>query len=123
MTTKSILLVDDEKLLRLSLQVNLEGEGFEVCTADSAETALTELNNRRYDLLLTDYLMEGANGVELMQQARVLYPEIKVIVFSGFGDEYAADEILKFGADGFFCKPIDFDHLLEQIGKLLLITS
>ena len=119
MTRQSILLVDDEKVLRLSLQSNLKREGFEVASAESAETAITLLRHRSYDLLLTDYLMEGINGVELMRQARELYPDINVIVFSGYAEENLADQITRLGADAFFCKPIEFEDLLKLICKIV----
>ena len=119
MPRQSILLVDDVEVLRLSLQVNLKREGFEVGDAKSAETAIAILKNRPYDLLLTDYLMEGDNGVKLMQQARELYPELKVIIFSGYADEDLADEIIRLGSDAFFCKPVSFDDLLDLISETL----
>ncbi len=119
MSKQSILLVDDEEVLRLSLQANLRREGFEVKSAENAGTAISALKHRSYDLLLTDYLMEAVNGVELMQQARELHPEIKVIVFSGYADEHSTDEITRLGADAFFCKPISFDNLLELISQIL----
>ena len=114
MLGQSILLVDDEELLRLSLQVNMEREGFAVDTAESGEEALTALQDCPYSLLLTDYLMVGISGIELMQQAKSLHPGIKVIVFSGYEDLDLTHEIRRLGADDFFCKPIDFDDLLER---------
>jgi DNA-binding NtrC family response regulator len=119
MTKQSILIVDDEELLRLSLKFNMEREGFEVDTADSAESGLAILKERSYNLLLIDYLMEQVNGIELMQQARELYPELKVIIISGYGTKKLADEIRRLGANDFICKPIDFNDLLERISNTL----
>lgn len=119
MTKQSILLVDDEDVLRLSLQTNLRREGFEVVSTENAETALTVLKHQSYDLLLTDYLMETVNGLELMQQAKKLYPEIKVVVFSGYADKNTVEKIIRLGADAFFCKPIGFDNLIELITQTL----
>ncbi len=120
MTKQSVLLVDDEDLLRLSLKANLGREGFEIAVAANAETALLMLHARQYDLLLTDYLMEGIDGIALMKRAKELYSEIKVIVFSGLEDEELTDAILRLGADDFFVKPIVFDELLERVSKVLL---
>ncbi len=94
-------------------------EGFEIMGAENAEAAINFLRDRSYDLLLTDYLMEGVTGIELMQQARKLYPEIKVIIFSGYADHSLADKIIRLGADAFFCKPVGFDDLLKFITRVL----
>jgi CheY-like chemotaxis protein len=119
MSRHRILIVDDEELLRLSLQVNLEGEGFEVGVAESAETALAALRKQPYDLLLTDYLMERVDGIELMQQAKKLLPKIKVIVFSGFEDKGSSEKFRALGVDDFFCKPVDLEDLLKRIATIL----
>lgn len=119
MSRQSLLIVDDEKLICKAVKVNLESSGFEVGTAESAESALTALKERPYDLLLTDYLMEEVNGVELMLQARELYPEIKVIVSSGFVEEVVVEEILRLGADGFLRKPFNLTDLLERISEVM----
>ena len=119
MDSKSILLVDDEVLLLRSLKVNLKSEGYDVTSAESGEQAVICLQERSFDLLLTDYLMEEMTGGDLLLEARKLQPEIKVIVFSGYEDESSCDELIGLGADDFFCKPIDFDQLLERISRVL----
>jgi DNA-binding response OmpR family regulator len=119
MTQQSILLVDDEDLLRLSLKANLRREGFEIDVAVSAEMALAMLHDRSYNLLITDYLLPGIDGIELMQQAKKIYSDIKVIVFSGLHDKESIDEIFRLGANDFFCKPIDFNELLERISQVM----
>ena len=119
MDNKSILLADDELLLLKSLESNLKREGYEVTPVENAEQAITCLQKRSFDLLLTDYLMEDMTGVELLVEAKKLQPQIKVIVFSGYEDKDSAEIIKGLGADDFFCKPIDFDELLERISKVL----
>jgi len=114
-----ILLVDDEELVRRSLAVNLKREGFELSSAASAEEALAILKEEPYDLLLTDYLMEGMTGIELLKLAKELNPQMKVIVFSGYEDKDSSDEIIRLGANGFICKPVDFEELLERIAAVL----
>lgn len=116
---KSILLVDDEIVLRLSLEFNLQREGFEISCAASGEEALAELAKRQYDLLLTDYFMEDMNGVELMHKARKIQPAIKVMVFSGYSEDGFAAELQDQGADDFFCKPIEYQELLARLTKTM----
>ncbi len=119
MDKQSILLVDDELLIRRALEYNLQREGFDVRSAEDGEQALAILQERSFGLVLTDYLMEGMNGIELMKLARKLYPQIKVIIFSGYEDKGSTDEILGLGADDFLCKPINFNDLLERILSVL----
>lgn len=119
MDPKSILLVDDELLLRKSLEANLKGEGYDVVSAASGEQAMTYLQGKSFDLLLSDLLMEEITGRELLIEARKLQPRIKVIIFSGYTDKNSADEIIGLGADDFFCKPIDFGELIKRISIVL----
>lgn len=119
MANTRILLVDDEELVRRSLEANLMREGFEMSSASSAEDALAILRKWPCDLLLSDYLMEGMTGIELLKKAKELYPQIKVIIFSGQKEKDSAPEIVNFDENGFLCKPIDFEELLERIDIVL----
>jgi len=114
-----ILLVDDEELIRRSLEVNLRREGFEIFSVASAEAALATLQHQPCDLLLTDYFMEGMTGTDLLKEVKKLYPQIKVIIFSGYEKKDSAEEMLRLDADDFICKPIDFEDLLERIAGVL----
>ncbi len=119
MAKARILLVDDEELVRRSLEANLKREGFEMASASSAEEALSRMQQFPCDLLLTDYLMEGMTGIDLLKKAKELYPQVKVIVFSGYEEKDSAEEILRLGANCFLCKPIDFEELLARIDEVL----
>ena len=117
--SKSIVLVDDEALVRMALKFNLQGEGFEVDEANSGETGFAMLAKRPYDLLLTDYLMEGMSGAELIRKMKKLYPNTKIMVFSGYEHGDLADRMKELGVDNFFGKPIDFDDLTAKIAQVL----
>ena len=119
MTKKSIMVVDDDELIRLALKINLERAGFDISIAETAESALERLNEHQYDLLLNDFLMPGINGLELMLQAKKIYPDIKVIIFSGFAEESMPDMFLELGADYFFQKPINTKDLVKCIQNIL----
>ncbi len=115
MTNPAILLVEDEQLLRMSFALNLKRKGYVAKTTESGEQALTHLQQQSVDVLITDYLMLGMTGTELMVQAKILQPEIKVIVMSGFGESDVKKHIMNFGADSFLFKPITIDQLIKQI--------
>ncbi len=112
-----ILLVDDELIILQALSINLQKSGYEVTTAANGEEALARLEEQSYDIIITDYLMGSINGVELSNAAKRLYPETKVIIFSGNIEQNLNK--LTSGADCILSKPIGLDNMLESIKKLL----
>lgn len=119
MTNPNVLLVEDEQLLRMSLELNLRRNGVQVISAENGTEALVLLQRHLCELLITDYLMEGMTGIEFLQQARQQFPGIKVIVISGYAEEALKDEILQAGADRFLWKPVNMETLLKTIEGLL----
>jgi CheY-like chemotaxis protein len=82
---KAILFVDDHELLaRLSCEI-LEMQGYRAASAYSAQDALDKLKGQKFDLLVTDFRMEGMNGLELARQVHANSPEIPVIIVTGYG--------------------------------------
>jgi CheY-like chemotaxis protein len=81
----TILLVDDEDVVRAATAEMLEDVGYTVLQADSGPAALAMLRNAEpIDLLVTDYLMPGMNGVELIRNARNLEPSLPALIISGY---------------------------------------
>jgi CheY-like chemotaxis protein len=111
----SILYVEDDHLLRESISEALEMEGFVVRGASSAEEALAALESRRYDILLTDYLLPRQNGDWLLRQAATsgFLEETSALVFTG--------EDAPPGVDGYPClnKTIDLPVLLSALRGML----
>jgi CheY-like chemotaxis protein len=111
----SILYVEDDHHLRQAISEALEMEGFVVRSAGSAEEALAALESRRYDILLTDYLLPRQNGDWLLRQASTsgLLEETSALVFTG--EEAPA------GVDGYPClsKAIDLPVLLSALRGML----
>jgi CheY-like chemotaxis protein len=81
-----VLLVDDEELVRLSTAAMLVDLGYEVFEASSGEEALQMLQVTAPDLLLTDHLMPGMNGVELVKEARARIPSLPALIISGYAE-------------------------------------
>ncbi|MGB8772035.1 MAG: response regulator [Candidatus Korobacteraceae bacterium] len=82
---KAILFVDDHELLaRLSCDI-LEMQGYRAVSACSAQDALDKLTRQKFDLVVTDFRMEGMNGLELAKQVHASSPEIPVIIVTGYG--------------------------------------
>lgn len=117
MTMKTLLLVDDEASIRQALSRNLQKSNYDVTSATNGAEAFSYLQDKPYDLIVTDYLMDGISGLELMSKARELYPDIKVIVFSGYMEQNF-EEVLR-QADCFLAKPIGLNDLLDAIETVL----
>ncbi len=114
MTGKSILLVDDEETVLASIGWFLEHHGFELTTAGGGDEAIALLRKRRFDLVITDLVMAEADGVAVLKTAKSLYPEIGVIILTGFGDVGSAVRTLQLGADDFMQKPCDIEELISK---------
>ena len=113
-----ILVVDDEPQIRRSLQIGLEGKGYAVFTAARAEQALESIESHRPDVIVTDLLMPGMDGLELTRRIRS-QSYIPIIVLSAIGDERKKVEALELGADDYVTKPFGMDELLARIKSVL----
>ncbi|MFN8061851.1 MAG: response regulator transcription factor [Vicinamibacterales bacterium] len=113
-----ILVVDDEPHIRRSLAVSLEGRGFEVSTAESAEDALRQCDSQLPDVLIVDVLLPGLDGIELVKQIRTR-SAVPIIVLSAIGEERKKVEALELGADDYVTKPFGVDELLARTRTVL----
>ena len=112
---KSILYVDDHEVLaRLSCEI-LQMQGYRADYAYNAADALNKFENGKYDILVTDYCMEGMNGLELARQVRQKTPDVPVIIVTG----YEHDNLPCEAVSAWLEKQDMFPALLDQI-KLLL---
>ncbi len=118
MTAKKILLIDDEEIIRLSLQQDLQDEGYEVDMAADGETAVM-MFNRGYDLIITDLMMEGMDGLAVLQKARENDPHQAVFILTGYGELSSAIDALRLGAADYLLKPYNYEELLLRIENCL----
>lgn len=118
---KTILIVEDEGLLREVLRENLEETGARILEADSGEKALWLLGKEEVDLLVTDMHMPDGNGLELIEKLHQQNPKkIPVIFLSGdMGLELSQEEWLMRGVAAFFSKPFDLDSIVTEVKRLL----
>jgi PAS domain S-box-containing protein len=113
---KKILLVDDEEVIRLSFKRELR-DFYDVTLASSYTEALAFLSEKQFDLLITDLVMPGLNGLELLKNVKMHSPEMYVIIITAYGEIGAVIEALRAGADDFLLKPCDVEELLLRIDK------
>jgi len=113
-----ILVVDDELIMRDSLKAWLEDEGFAVDTAASGPEALNHLSKQTYELMLADIKMPGMDGVELLQKAKEIFPDLSVVMMTAYATVETAVEAMKIGALDYLLKPFDPDTLIPMIIRI-----
>src|SRR4051812_33726812 len=118
-TGPRLLLVDDDPLIVNSLSEFLRLEGYGVDTADNGSQAVEMLAATRYNLVLTDVNMPRTNGLELLRTIKNQYPDVVVLVITGYGTIENAVEAVKMGAFEYLTKPIIDDEIRVTIQKAL----
>jgi two-component system, NtrC family, response regulator HydG len=115
-----ILIADDQEMMRDSLATTLVREGHEVIAAGDGAMAIQRLNTpARFDLLLTDLKMPRVTGMELLQEARKLRPDMPVVLMTAFATVATAVEAMKQGAYDYIQKPFDGDELKLLVDRTL----
>ncbi len=107
----SILVVDDEEIVRESLSAWFEEDGYTVDKAANAVEALNKLNIRRWDIYFIDIKMPGIDGLELMHRIQEIDKEALIIIITAYASVDTAVQALKNGAYDYVTKPFDPDHL------------
>jgi DNA-binding response OmpR family regulator len=118
MIHKPILIVDDEKNIRLTLSQALETLGAEIDTASNGEEALTKLRGREFGLILLDIRMPGMDGMEILRRVHEIRPDIRVIMMTAYGTIESAVEAMKLGAVDFLQKPFDPEEIRELVSRV-----
>ena len=118
---ETILIVDDEKHYPLIIGEVLAEEGYNTFTASSGMEALDILNTQLIDLVLSDVKMPGMSGIDLLEKAKEIKPDLPVIIMTAFGSVEKAVEAMHKGAYTFILKPFENEALIAHIGKALSI--
>lgn len=115
--TVSILIVDDEKVVRDSLSKWFKEDGYDVDAAENAAEALKKMQAKKWDILLLDIKMPGMDGMELHQRIRDIDPSATVIFITAHATVDSAVKALKNGAFDYVTKPVDPDYLSHLISN------
>jgi two-component system response regulator HydG len=115
----TLLVADDDPAVRQSLERTLTREGYQVVLAPDGQTALQRLQAGGVDLVLTDLKMPGLTGIELLRAAKVVAPEVDVILLTAFGTVEEAVKAMKDGASDFLTKPFQRAQLIRVIRQAL----
>ena len=115
-----VLITDDEKIEREGIMFLLsqeEGE-YDIYEASNGKQALNVLRSEKIDFLLTDIKMPHMDGLELAKKAREEYPELPIVIFSGYSDFSFAQEAMHYGVRDYVLKPVDLDVFHQTIEKV-----
>jgi len=119
MAKARILAVDDQRYFRVYLEDLLVQQGFEVHTAGSGEEALHMMERELYDVVVTDLVMPGLAGVELVERVKGRWPELDVVVVTSVGDVRTAVDAMRSGASDYLLKPLDATLLARSLEAIL----
>ncbi len=118
LTEAHILIVDDDAAIRDSMDEFVGMAGYISSTADSAEEALELLAQNSVDVVITDIMLPGMDGLELTDRIKKRF-EIDVIVMTGYSGDYSYEEAISKGASDFVFKPVRFEELLLRLRRVL----
>lgn len=121
MTTLSykILIVDDERPIRELLVSFLSSSGHQCVTAGNGKEALNRLVQDQFDAVITDVVMPEMDGITLTREISQKYPDIPVLVMTGFSDEYSAQKAVSAGAREFIKKPFSIAEFSLRLNKMM----
>jgi DNA-binding NtrC family response regulator len=119
MNTMKILVVDDEDIVLESCQAVFELEGFEVVLVPSADKAMEAVKNEDFALLLIDVKMPKKDGMYLMGKVKKQWPDVPIIVMSGYYTPQTIKEAIKMGAATFIAKPFEPDELVKTVRQII----
>jgi DNA-binding response OmpR family regulator len=119
MITEKILVVDDEENVCHSIRKVLSRKGYSVFQALNVEDAVGQIKDSSFDLVITDLMIPGTSGMELLQIIRDHYPELDVIMITGYASIESAVKATKLGASAYLPKPFTPDELTDVTQKTL----
>ncbi|HAY20905.1 MAG TPA: response regulator [Desulfobacterales bacterium] len=118
MSTKlKIMVLDDEPIVCKRLQPALEKLGYEVETFTQSLEALHEIQEKTYDIIITDLKMKGIDGMRFLQEAKKQHPATEVIVITGFATLETAKESFQKGVFDFIAKPFKLSEIQEVVTR------
>jgi DNA-binding NtrC family response regulator len=116
---RRVLLVDDDPDVRRLVGIVIEREGLECISAESGEEALLHLSNDVFDLLVADKNLPGMNGIDLARTAHFMYPDLPILLITGYASSASARDAAALGMADYITKPLDVMEFRNTIWQLL----
>lgn len=112
-----VLVVDDERNMRLSLQTMLADEGYDARTVESAEEALSLLAREKFFMVITDAHLTGMSGYDFLSRLHTSYPAVPALMITAYATPKLAVEAIKAGAIDYLSKPFEPEELFHAVGR------
>jgi len=121
MASSTILVVDDDIVVLTALSKMLNLFGYIVAGASNSQAAMDYVANsrKRFDLIITDLAMPAIDGVQFMAAAKKIFPDIPVIVMTGYSERCTPEEALRLGAFAYVPKPFNIPEVISTIERAL----
>ena len=116
--TLRILVLDDEPIVCKRLKPAFQKSGYYVETFTDSAAALARMTQTTFDVIITDLKMEGADGFQVLERARELLPQARIVVITGFATLDTAMESFRKGAFDFVAKPFKLGGIIECVRRL-----
>ncbi len=116
----NVLAVDDDPGISNLMRDKLTREGFSCLNCSSGEEALEVLQHETFDVVITDLLMPGISGLQLIEEARKTHPRSAFLIVTGVDDIRVGIDAMKLGADDYLVKPFPLDALVASVGRALI---
>ena len=117
--SSKVLIVDDEKLMRISLESQLKKEGYNVKSVDNAIDGLKMVKSEEYDAVVTDLRLSGMSGIDFLKEIKKHNQEIIVVIMTAYGTLESAVSAIKEGAYDYIAKPFSTDELIIKLQRAL----
>jgi len=118
MTKVTVLVAEDDNLIRTIFAEIVKGEGFDVVEAGDGQEAFDLVTSRKIDMIISDMKMPEMSGFDLLLAVKKTHPEIPVTVITGFNSEYREDDALAAGADAYITKPFKVADIAETLRRM-----
>lgn len=115
---KYILIVDDDEIIQTNIREFLNKIGYICEIASDASEALKILHNQPFDLVISDIIMPGMDGIQFMQEAKRSFPHLDFVIMTGYGSDYSYAKIIEDGAADYMTKPFEMKELIARIGRI-----
>jgi len=113
-----VLILDDEPIVCKRLRPAFQKAGYEVETFTDSASAMARIEQKRYDVVITDLKMQGTDGMKLLTRVKEIWPETHVIVITGFATPETAKESFTKSAFDFVAKPFKLSDILDTVRRL-----
>ncbi|MGQ9778071.1 MAG: sigma-54-dependent transcriptional regulator [Thermodesulfobacteriota bacterium] len=118
-----IMIIEDEPLMRITIQDSLEAEGYDVNIAETGQKGLSIFRKNMSDILITDLKLPDTDGLQILNEVKQMNPETQVIMITAYGSIDSAVTAMKEGASDYLTKPFSMDELLLIIKRLIRIKQ